>query len=137
MNLQELKTVKVKSAFVENHVELAYVFGSQITGRSNADSDIDIAVLLPKNMSKEKRIKHRFKLISQLSRFLGKSVDLVVFNDLNSLFFKFIITKEGQNIFRKDEEQYLDFECCLMREYYDFKPFLDLQNKLYVERSLQ
>lgn len=137
MNLKELQTTKIKSIFVENHVQLAYVFGSQITGRSNMDSDIDIAVLLPKNMSKTARIKHRFKLISQLSRFLGKSVDLVVFNDLNSLFFKFIITKEGKNIFRKGERQYLDFECQLMGEYYDFKPFLDLQNKLYVERSLQ
>ena len=130
------KYSEIKEIFRQNSVILAYVFGSQANNTSNKESDLDIAILLPPELTKMKRFNIRIKVAEKLSRIFKMPIDLVVFNDLKSLFFKFIIIKEGKLIYSKTQSDQLDFECKLMGEYFDFKPFLELQNKHYVQRSL-
>lgn len=123
-------------------VRFAYVFGSQVTGHANRDSDVDIAVMLPQKShtskrESSKRFDIRLKLIPDLSRVLKKEVDVVILNDVKSLFFKYIITKEGQLIYTASEEERVNFEYKIMNDYFDFAPFLEAYNRAYVERDIQ
>lgn len=129
--------MKLQKLFRLNKIALAYVFGSQADGTANKDSDFDMAILFNPGLTKMQRFNLRLLLIGKLEKILKTKVDLVVLNDLKSLFFKYVIISEGKLIFKNSEETHLDFECKLMSEYFDFKPFLDLQNRNYVERSLQ
>lgn len=121
----------------KNKVVLAYIFGSRVDGTAGRDSDLDIAVLFDRKLAKNQRFNLRLLLMSRLEKFFGLKIDLVVLNDVNSVFLKYIISSEGRLIFSSSEDEYLDFECMAMNEYFDFKDFLDLQNKNYVKNGLQ
>ena len=123
--------------FSINKIALAYVFGSQINGTASRNSDLDVAILFGPNLTKMQRFNLRLLLIGKLEKIFKLKIDLVILNDLRSLFFKYVIISEGKLLFKASEEEHLDFECKLMGEYFDFKPFLDIQNKNYVKNSLQ
>lgn len=124
-------------AKTERDVELVYVFGSQITGHATTESDIDIAILLPRSMTQMQRFKIRLKLAGELEKYLGKQVDLVVLNDIRAIFFRFVIISEGTCCYARSHDEMLDFELRTMNEYIDFKPFLDEYNENYIKRNLR
>lgn len=55
-----------------------HLFGSQATGETRPDSDIDLAVLLPKG--EELTALKRLEMIDRLQEIAGCGVDLVVVN---------------------------------------------------------
>ena len=117
-------------------VDAAYLFGSQASGYANEKSDVDIAVLLSSELSKEERFDIRIQLIGLFSKVLHKDVDVVVLNDISSLFFQYVILHEGQLIYEKSESAHLDFSIKTLGRYFDFQPFLNVYNHHYVQRSL-
>ena len=128
---------QLNEVFKKMPIEFVYVFGSSLTGHETNQSDVDIAILISKKISsKEKRFALRLNLIGQLSRIFKRDADVVVLNDTHSLFFKYIIIKEGQVLYQKSENQRIDMECNILSLYFDFQPFFDLYNKRYVQRSL-
>ena len=120
----------------QSNVDVAYLFGSHATGTQTRDSDIDIAVLLPEKTTPKKRFETRLHLMELLEKQLGKAIDLIIINDIKSLFFKYVIVKEGKVIYLKSEERRIDFECRTLSLYFDFQPFLELYNKNYVKNNL-
>ena len=132
MNNKDLKTV-----FRENKVSFAYLFGSQVNGSFGKDSDVDIAVMLPFEIKKEERFDLRLKLMGKISKILKKKIDVVVLNDIHSLYFKYIIIKEGKIIYKETDLSPFDFESKTLGIYFDFRPFLEDYNKAYVKRNLQ
>ena len=123
--------------FREHPIELVYVFGSFVTGHATKNSDIDIAVLFSEKVSKDKRFSLRLELMGKLSRLFRRDVDAVVLNDTPSLFFQFVIIKEGRAIFYVSEAARADFESRVFGRYFDFAPFLSRYNRHYVQRNLQ
>lgn len=128
---------KIQTLFREHSVVSAYLFGSQARGEAGETSDFDIAVLLPKIFSKQKRFKIRLDLMRECSRILRCDADIVALNDISSLFFKYVIFKEGQMIYQSKEDIAADFENRVFSEYFDFEPFLNLYNRQYVKHNLQ
>ena len=131
------KNKDLMEIFKENKVSFAYLFGSQANGSSGKDSDVDIAIMLPFEMKKEERFDLRLKLMGEISKILKKKVDVAVLNDIRSLYFKYIIIKEGRIIYKKTDLSPADFESKTLGIYFDFRPFLENYNKAYVKRSLQ
>jgi len=54
-------------------VELAILFGSQASGRARADSDVDIAVMLPRAMTASEKIA----MVGDLALATGRAIDLI------------------------------------------------------------
>lgn len=131
-NNKELEVV-----FKGNGVIFAYLFGSQVNGGFGKNSDIDIAVMLPSASSKEERFETRLKLMSEISKIFKKDSDVIILNDTRSLFFKYVIMKEGRVIYQESEASEADFESKTLGMYFDFRPFLENYNKTYVKRILQ
>ena len=135
MELKEIEQ-KLKQFFEKDkEVEFAFIFGSQVSGKINSESDIDIAVYLDKNKIKD-YFEKRVSLITNLEAILKKRIDLIVLNEIKSIFFKFVIIKEGKLVFEKNHSKRVDFELRVMQEYYDFQPFLEQYNKAYLKREL-
>lgn len=126
---------KLNQIFKKHKVVFAYLFGSQANGKTNSESDIDIAVYLDENPAQD-LFATRLILIETLQGFFKKQTEVVVLNQLKSIFFKFIIIKEGKVIFEKDHSKRVDFELKVMQEYYDFQPFLNAYNQAYLTREL-
>lgn len=127
---------KIQNLLRKHSVDLAYIFGSFAAGSATKNSDIDIGVLLPSSMKKEQRFDARLKLMDGFSKIFGKKAEVVILNDTSSLFFKYIITKEGKILYQEKEETRIDFENKITGEYFDFAPFLKEYNLAYVKRNL-
>lgn len=135
MNFEEINQ-KIRPIFEKDKdILFAYVFGSQVIGRTNFESDVDVAVYLD-----EKRVKDffekRLKLMGDLEGIFKKQTEVVILNEIRSIFFKFVIIKEGKVIFERDHLKRVDFELKTMEDYYDYQPFLEKYNQAYIKREL-
>lgn len=137
MDLEEKIQTKLKSLFEqEKDILFAYLFGSTVQGKVNFESDVDLAVFFDAKKVRDS-FKKRISLIEKVQSVLKRPTEAVVLNEIKSIFFKFVIIKEGKVIFERDHGQRIDFELKTMQDYYDFQPFIEEYNKAYLERSLQ
>ena len=136
MNITQAQLKKIQALFRKYGVILAYLFGSQARETAGPISDTDIAVLLPKKHSEKRRFEIRLALMRECAKILKSDTDLVVFNDVSSLFFQYVILNEGKLIYQSSEEEAIDFESRTLGRYFDFEPFLAAYNKQYVKNNL-
>ncbi len=118
----------------QSDVAFAYLFGSAMHGFFNRESDVDIAVYLKGD--KSRFFERRLELSEALSPLLKKEANVVVFNQIDSLFFKFVILKEGKLLCDNDHGTRLDFEVREMNLYYDYAPFIEEYNRCYLEKNI-
>lgn len=135
MEILENKLTDLQKIFKANKVQFAYVFGSAASKKTVNSSDIDIAVFLNET-NKTKRFDIRLKLISELEKNIDKKIDLVILNDIESLFFKYVIISEGKKIFEIDQANRVEEETKIIGEYFDFKPFLEEFHKSFIKRKI-
>ncbi len=129
---------KIEKLFEKRKIIFAYLFGSQADGTAMGSSDVDIAVMFADKVDEDERFKNRLRLITELSSvFNGKKVEVVSLNDTRDILFKFAIVQPGKILFKKDYDALLDFDLKTTNEYYDFKPFLEMYNKVYTDRELE
>lgn len=128
--IQQIK--KVFAGFKQ--VKLAYVFGSQATGKTGPLSDYDFAVYLDEK-DKAKMFDIRLKLMAQLGLLLKTdAVDLVVLNTADSPDLRYAIIKDGKLLLEKEPYKLL-VEPQISNEYFDFNFGLfknNLTKQLYV-----
>ena len=120
----------------EKSLLFAYIFGSTVQDRAYSESDIDLAFYLDTDKVKD-IFKKRILLIEEAQALLNKTVEIVILNEINSIFFKFVIIKEGLVVYERAHSQRVDFELTTMQEYYDYQPFLEQYNKAYLRRPAQ
>ncbi|OGW70152.1 MAG: hypothetical protein A2036_02735 [Omnitrophica bacterium GWA2_50_21] len=130
MHALEKQCVKI---FKDQPIIAGYVFGSTALKTRSPASDLDIALFLDERLSKKARFALRLDVAGRLSRALQHDADVVVLNDVASLFFKYVIISEGKVIYENDEADRADFECRLMGVYFDYQPFLEQYNENYVK----
>ena len=99
--------------------EFIMLFGSQITGDTHDESDIDIAFYVPnlKLCSYE-----LFTLAGKLSELTSKSVDLINLSDASTVFKKQIFLN-GKPVYIKNEHLFNAYEINV------YKMYLDLNEK--------
>lgn len=110
--------------FSEYCVLAAYLFGSRVDGTANPSSDYDIGVLLNQTPRYENIALIIQDLSNSLSAKLTKDVDIVILNTVN-IELRFQIINQGRVIYCTDDDGRTDFEEKVIRDYLDFKPFID------------
>jgi len=108
-------------------VLVAYLFGSQASGRPTPISDVDFAVLLSGAVPRESYLDYRIALMQELTRiFRSDEVQVVILNQAPPLLaYKVII--EGRLLLCRDEVARLRFRTDATRRYLDTKPLRRLQ----------
>ncbi len=100
-------------------VKLAYLFGSQATGKTGPLSDYDFAVYLDEKDAK-KRFELKLELIGKITGLLKTdNVDLCVLNDMDKPEFKYNIISKGILLLEKEPFKVL-IEPKILIEYFDF-----------------
>ncbi|MFW6111108.1 MAG: type VII toxin-antitoxin system MntA family adenylyltransferase antitoxin [Thermoproteota archaeon] len=128
----EIEGVK---AFLERqeHVMVAYLFGSRVKGGVGVLSDIDIAVLLDGKLDKQEIFDLRLKLINCLSSILKTdNIDVVVMN-IAPLSLNYNIISEGKILHSKDDRERVRFETRILSRYLDRKYY----DEKYVDAGLK
>jgi len=121
LNLEALKT-QLDLLFRTRPVRLAYLFGSQTTGRATAESDIDVAVLFAQELDGPARLAERLALVEGLIRLLRTdAVDVAVLNDASPLLAMEVL-RTGKIVYKAGEMDRIDFQVRTVREYEDTEP---------------
>jgi predicted nucleotidyltransferase len=116
------------------NISLIYLFGSSIIGIQRAESDIDIGVVF----EKPEGIKNTMILFEELYQSLSQDFpdrDLdIVFLDFAPLTLQFEVVTTGKVIYRVSREFEYDYKEKIIKKYIDFKPLLDVQDQILLER---
>lgn len=106
----------------EHDVVLAYLFGSQVSGYTHDESDIDVAALFDPALTVEQRGQARLRLDRALCRLLSSDrVDLSVLNEAPPLL-AYEVVRTGLLIHCRDESLRVMFQVDTIRRYEDTAP---------------
>ncbi len=111
------KTVEIDRLIQDYGITLIMIFGSVAKETSNANSDIDIAVLL-NEQNDEFHLKIRFRLIDFFEKIFKKNCDVILLNEAPPQL-KYQIFKYGRLLLEKDNSYNKVFTQTL-KEYFDF-----------------
>ena len=127
--------MQLTELFRKHPVLLAYLFGSQVTGRTHQESDIDVAVLLDESLTADQRLQERLALLNVLcSVFNNDNVDLVILNDATPLL-AYEALRGGQLLFCPDESARIEFQVRTVRTYEDTAPLRQALFEALVNRT--
>jgi predicted nucleotidyltransferase len=114
--------ISFDAIFADTPVVVAWLFGSHASGRTHARSDIDIAVLLAAETTKEERERWRLELIGRLSdAFRSDAIDLAILNDAPPLL-RYEALRPRRVLYNRDDEARVAFEVRTMQEWFDWAP---------------
>lgn len=116
----------------------AYLHGSTAQGTMDAESDIDVALLLPSSLSPEERWETRLRCIGFLmEKFPAEAdkFDVVVLQDVPVLL-RYNVIRRGRLLYERIRSDRLDFEISVEREYDDEEPYLRREADIALRRIL-
>lgn len=108
----------------------AYLFGSRQSGRARADSDTDIAVLLPKGT--EASAAFLGDVTVRLAEAGVPCPEVHVLNDASLAFAAEAL--RGTRAFSADETRRAEYEAWVTLRYLDFEPLLAIQYRIQRRR---
>jgi len=112
-------------------VQAVYLFGSVASGKTHADSDLDLAIV-PGDASARAA---RLDILADLTRHGFCNVDLV-FLDAENILLKFQAVRQNQLIYSSTEFSPGDYFSITVRQYFDFLPYLEIQRESDKRRIL-
>jgi predicted nucleotidyltransferase len=116
--------IKIKRIFSnEDNILFAYLFGSQITGKTGPMSDYDFAIFL----SRKPSFQFKYRLKNNLLNILNTNqVDLIILNNA-PIELKYNIINTGKIIYQKNSIAKVEFEADTLSQYFDYLPVLRAQ----------
>ena len=109
------------------NVNTVYLFGSRANGTHYSNSDIDLGLLLGDfGRTKTKLI---IDIQMEIEGLLHPTPVVVIILQNAPLEMRFQIIKTGAIIYCRNDDFRTDFEDVVMRDYLDFKPFLDMYQR--------
>lgn len=111
----------------------AYLFGSAAESVARPDSDVDIAMLLPRGVSAQERLARRFDLMQDLGSMLRRDVGVVVLNDAPLRLIGQVL-RHGRVVYCADAGARVDFEVRALRLYFDLHAYDRAHDQALVRR---
>lgn len=134
MNLFE-KQAQLNHLFTHNPVDAAYLAGS-LAGRTTFGqlSDVDIAILLPDQIEKDRFLDYQLYFLAELARRMeSDTIDVMILNQA-SLLLQLQVIKYGQILYSRDEKRRIAFETRAVMQYLDFKRMDEMQTQALAQR---
>ncbi|MGV8980679.1 type VII toxin-antitoxin system MntA family adenylyltransferase antitoxin [Clostridium sp.] len=121
---------KLKNTCIKHGIKMVLLYGSEAAGNSNAQSDIDLGLLL-------KDDAYNFKgIIKDLMKvFKDNTIDVAILNHGDPVF-KFEIISNYKILFCEADEIFLEFYMNTVKQYSDTKKFRILEEK-YLENFIR
>jgi len=116
-------------------VQAVYLFGSHAEGRPRAGSDIDLAVVSRRGA----KSPNKLDLLTDLARTGFCNIDILIL-DTNGITSDIVLAYEAVRlnrvIYQADDFERGTLYSKVVRQYLDFKPYLDVQREAYKGRIL-
>ncbi len=113
-------------------VSVVYLFGSRATGKESHTSDVDIGVVLRKPIEDT---RSSYKILHDLFSAIYPSSRLdIVYLQKASLPLQYFAIKDGKIIFEEDPKSTADYENRVINQYLDFRPVLELFDRVTMKR---
>lgn len=111
-----------------SEILVAYLFGSQARGGARADSDLDIAIALPRELNDVARGRVKLRVIDVLTAALGtlgERADIVDLDRAGSAV-AFAAIAQGQCVLSRHRADRVRLEARIARRYDDERPYREL-----------
>ena len=112
-------------------IQVVYVFGSNISGKTHAESDLDFAVVPRSDQARAQKLD----ILADLVRQGFEDVDLV-FLDTDDIVLKYEAVKHNQIVYQAEDFDRGSTYSLIVRQYLDFLPYLKVQREAYKRRIL-
>ncbi|MBO9327417.1 MAG: nucleotidyltransferase domain-containing protein [Roseiflexus sp.] len=112
-------------------IQAVYLFGSAVTGRLHAESDLDLAIV-PRPGAGE---LPRLDILTDLARAGFCRVDLVIL-DTDNIVLKHEVVRHNRLIYQTEDFDRGAYFSRIVRQFLDFRPYLDVQRQAYKQRIL-
>lgn len=123
----------VDSVSSDLSVVALFVFGSLARGELTPLSDLDLGVLLDKELSKQERFSKHIDLIGNFTELMGTDeIDIIILNDTPMRFAVKVLTT-GKILFERDRKALVDLYDRNTKMFLDFKYFVDDFNQTFLE----
>lgn len=119
--------LQLKTVFETRGVILAYLYGSQATGRAGTLSDVDIAVLFAHGIAPHERFQRVLELMSDLATVFARDDVNVLDLDESTPLLNNNVRLHGRVIFCADMRIRSAFEIEALRRYVDTEPLRGIQ----------
>jgi predicted nucleotidyltransferase len=124
----------LRKALKKLNISLVYLFGSSVTGTQREDSDIDIGIVFEKPNYLDNPLRIYEELYALFSKVFPKKEIDIVFLERASLPLQFEVVTSGKVIYSVSKEIAFHYKEKIIKEYVDFKPLLDMQDRALLER---
>ncbi|NCN38953.1 MAG: nucleotidyltransferase domain-containing protein [Candidatus Aenigmarchaeota archaeon] len=121
MRIREIKKIAGELKKIKE-IKAVYLFGSYAMGTATPMSDIDVCVVVERDISDDKKAD-----IVSLS---SDRIDVSMFWDL-PIFIRHRVLKDGKILFERDEGFLNSVRVLTLREYFDFKPMIERFSEVY------
>ena len=125
--------IKILEKVFQNYpeIEAVYLFGSAVTGKSHAESDMDLAIYPGTPGLRRKKLA----ILTELARFGFCNVDLV-FMDENDIVLQYEAVRQNIVVYQAPGFDRGSTYSKIVRQYLDFYPYLTEQRNAYKKRIL-
>lgn len=114
-------------------VQLAYVYGSMVTGLTTPFSDVDIALITTEPLAPLARLRLMQRVQTRLYDDYGLvNVDVRIVNDAPLVLRGRVVT-DGVLLYARDEQARIDFETTTRMRYFDYLPIHKRLQKAFFE----
>lgn len=115
------------------YIASAYLFGSQVSGKTGPMSDVDIAILLKEDAPKGRKLIHEADYLSfRIEEVLKKEVDVVEINN-QGLIFQYNILRTGKLIYDANPAFRANYVSRLISAYCDFEPTVNFIKRFQLQ----
>jgi len=112
-------------------IQAVYLFGSTASGKAHKESDLDLAILPKKPTLRSQKLD----ILADLAREGFSDVDLV-FLDTKDVVIKFESVRQNRLLYCAKDFDANAFYSLVLRQYFDFAPYLKIQREAYKRRVL-
>jgi predicted nucleotidyltransferase len=118
-------------------IRVAYLFGSRARGAARPDSDLDIAIALPREMEDAERGRIKLQVIDALTASLGRLGELADIVDLDRAgsAVAFAAIAQGKCAYARDRADRVRLETRIARRYDDERPYRELMRAAAVRAA--
>lgn len=112
-------------------IRAVYLFGSVVSGRTHENSDLDLAILPRGRYSSHLKLD----LLTDLGKHGFTDVD-IVFLDTDDIVLKYEAIRHNYVIYHTEGFERGDLYSRIVRQYLDFRYYLDIQREAYKGRII-
>ena len=113
-------------------IQAVYLFGSTSTGRTHADSDLDLAVVL----RPAAEVFPKLDILADLARAGFCDVDLVSLAT-DDIVLKHEAVRQNRLVYQTEDFDRGAYFSRIVRQFLDFRPYLETQHRAYKQRVLE